>query len=80
MVTAPKANISEIERRNMQVASLKEEKALKEKLKNIEKTEQEAKEQKRRELDALTQKSIDQSKDFNIREAKKEDVNPNKKV
>ena len=45
MITAPKANISEIERRNMQVASLREEKALKEKLKNIEKTEQEAKAQ-----------------------------------
>lgn len=59
MITAPKANISEIERRNMQIKTLKEEKELKEKLKNIERTEQEAKDQKRKELDALTQKSID---------------------
>ena len=43
MITAPKANISEIEKRNMHSQMLKDEREKREKLKQIDKTEQEAK-------------------------------------
>ena len=36
MITCPKANISEVEERNMKIAALKEERAKKQKLKELE--------------------------------------------
>lgn len=55
MITCPKANISELQERNMKVAQIKEERAKKAKLKELELAQQEAKEKKRHELDQLTQ-------------------------
>ena len=47
MISVPKANITEIQERNMKIAQLKEERAKKEKLKSLEQAETQAKEEKR---------------------------------
>ena len=71
MITCDKANINEIQLRNMQIAYYKDEKAKRDQLKQLEKAEEEGKEAKRKELDRLTQQAIDQSSNFVIREASK---------
>ena len=59
MITCDKANINEIQLRNMQIAYYKDEKAKRDQLKQLEKAEEEGKEAKRKELDRLTQQAID---------------------
>lgn len=73
MVSCPKANITEIERKNMQIAGIKEERAKKAKLDALDKTAADVKEDNQQKLDKLTQKALDSGKDFVIRETRNQD-------